>query len=109
MSHLHILHLLFFAVMVVLISIGLLCAARLDHRNPFWVRMVVLSPCMVALVTTFRMVKGDYVPYPEDVMFYVALALNYALIYSRFTGRAWLDLRTAHWIREQQQLQQGKS
>lgn len=92
---------LFFVIMLVLVSIGLLCSIKLDNRNPFWVRWIVLSPCLLALFTAYRMAIHQYVPYIEDVFFYATLSLNYALIYSRFTGKAWLDLRTPGWVKKQ--------
>jgi hypothetical protein len=104
----HLVYVFFLSSMVLLISLGLLCAIKLDYRNPCWVRWIVLSPCLVALVTTYRLSTGNYVPYQEDVLFYIALAANYALIYSRFTGRAWLDIRTKEWVAEQSKTEAAK-
>lgn len=90
----------FLIVMAALVAIGLLCSARLDDRNPCWVRWIVLSPALVALFTSYRMLTAQYIPYVEDVVFYLSLCAMYALVYSRFTGRPWLDLRTQKWLKE---------
>jgi uncharacterized protein (DUF983 family) len=80
--------------MLAWVAIGFYCAARLNSEYPFWVRMIVLSPCLIALGVLGLMTQGQHTAYVGDVMLSISIGLMYALVASRFSSRPWLDLRT---------------
>lgn len=86
----------FVAVMAALVVIGVLCAKKLSEENPFWVRMIVLSPCLAALLAVIMFFQDAYVPYFVDLVFAATMMAMYMLVYSRFTSRPWLDIRADH-------------
>jgi O-antigen/teichoic acid export membrane protein len=75
------------------VSIGFYCAARLNGDYPFWVRMIVLSPCLMALGVLGMMTQGGHTAYIGDVLLSISIAFLYALVASRFSNKPWLDLR----------------
>jgi uncharacterized membrane protein YoaK (UPF0700 family) len=84
----------FIVCMVALIAIGFYCSHRLDAKHPFWVRLIVLLPCLTAFATLAAIAMGAYVAYWPDVARAVSVMLIYALVASKFTERPWLDIRT---------------
>jgi uncharacterized membrane protein YoaK (UPF0700 family) len=84
----------FVLCMVALIAIGFYCSHRLDAKHPFWVRLIVLLPCLTAFATLAAIAMGAYVAYWPDVARAVSVMLIYALVASKFTERPWLDIRT---------------
>ena len=85
----------FIVCMLALIAIGFYCSHRLDDKHPFWVRLIVLLPCLTAFSTLGTMALGSYVAYWPDVAQAVSVMLIYALVASRFSSRPWLDIRTS--------------
>lgn len=83
----------FVLCMVALIAIGFYCSHRLDAKHPFWVRLIVLLPCLTAFATLAAIAMGAYVAYWPDVARAVSVMLIYALVASKFTERPWLDIR----------------
>lgn len=83
----------FILCMLALIVIGFYCSHRLDQTNPFWVRMVVLAPCLTACATLASIAINSYVAFWPDVARSVSVVLLYALVASRFTDSPWLDKR----------------
>lgn len=83
----------FILCMLVLIALGFYCSHRLDHTHPFWVRLIVLGPCMTAFASLAAMALGAYVAFWPDVARAVSVMLIYALVASRFTDNPWLDIR----------------
>jgi hypothetical protein len=83
----------FVVCLLALICIGFYCSHRLDARHPFWVRIIVLLPCLTAMATLAALGLGAYVAYWPDVASAISLMLVYALVASRFTRRCWLDIR----------------
>ena len=84
----------FIACMLALIALGFYCSHRLDAKHPFWVRLIVLLPCLTAFATVGAIAMGAYVAYWPDVARAVSVILIYALVASRFSSRPWLDIRT---------------
>jgi O-antigen/teichoic acid export membrane protein len=80
--------------MLAWVAIGFYCATRLNGEYPLWVRMVVLSPCLMALGVLALMAQGQHTAYLGDLMLSISTGLLYALVASRFSARPWLDLRT---------------
>jgi hypothetical protein len=85
----------FIVCMLALIGIGFYCSHRLDANHPFWVRLIVLLPCLTAFATLGAIAFDSYVAYWPDVARAISVMLIYALVASRFTSRPWLDIRTA--------------
>ena len=84
----------FVLCMVALIAIGFYCSHRLDAKHPFWVRLIVLLPCLTAFATLAAIAMGAYTAFWADVGRAVSSMLVYALVASRFTDRPWLDIRS---------------
>jgi hypothetical protein len=84
----------FILCMLALIALGFYCSHHLDHSHPFWVRLIVLAPCMTAFATLAAMALGAYVAFWPDVARAVSVMLIYALVASRFSGTPWLDIKT---------------
>jgi hypothetical protein len=84
----------FIVCMLALIAIGFYCSHRLDAKHPFWVRLIVLLPCLTAFATLAAIPIGAYAAFWPDVGRAVSSMLVYALVASRFSSRPWLDIRT---------------
>jgi hypothetical protein len=84
----------FIVCMLALIAIGFYCSHRLNDSHPFWVRLIVLLPCLTAFATLAAIAMGSYVAYWPDVGRAVSAMMVYALVASRFSSRPWLDIRT---------------
>ena len=79
--------------MLILAGIGFFCSAKLSDEHPLWVRLIVLSPALMALATLAAIAQDAYVAYEPDIGVALSVMLIYALVASRFTDRPWLDIR----------------
>jgi len=80
-------------VMLAMVAIGFYCSARLNASYPRWVRLIVLSPCMIGLIVIVLMLKKLHVAYLGDIALASSFCLLYALVASHFSSRPWLHLR----------------
>lgn len=84
---------LFTILMLAIVWVGFYCAVYLTHKNPLWVRLIVLLPALVALGTLVGLVQHDYYPDWYSVAQAVTNVAMYAVIASRFGNSVhWLDI-----------------
>ena len=83
----------FVVCLLVLIGIGFYCSHRMSDKNPLWVRLIVLTPCLTALATLAAIAAGQYTAFWPDIGRAISGILIYSLVASLFTGTPWLDIR----------------
>ena len=76
------------------IAVGFFCARKLTSDNPWWVRLVILAPCLTGFYVLAAMVQGDYIAYWGDVFRTVAVIPIYLLVAALLDGKNWLDFRS---------------
>jgi hypothetical protein len=84
----------FTCVVLSKIAVGFYCAMKLTSDNPWWVRYIVLAPCLTGFYVLATMLQGDYVAYWGDVFRTLAVIPIYMLVAALVSGDNWLAIRT---------------
>jgi len=83
----------FICCLIWLIVIGFHCARNLTSDNLWWVRLIVLAPCLTAFGTLIAIVQGEYTAFLPDILRSIASIATYALILSVVSGKSWLRIQ----------------
>lgn len=79
-------------ITAVRVGIGFYCAHKLNHFTKLWVRLIVLSPALSSLVTSYDLLVGERVVTPASVGRALSVVLLYGLIASLFTKNPWIEI-----------------
>lgn len=81
--------LLFELAMIAQVAVGFVCAYRLGPQVRFVMRLMILSPCLMALFSLFGAVSGDAIAYKEDVTYAIANIIIYIILASLLSTNKW--------------------
>lgn len=81
--------LLFELAMIVQVCIGFVCAYKLGPHIHLVKRLLVLSPCFMALLSLFGAFTGQYVAYMDDVTYAIANITVYIILALLIQNNQW--------------------